>query len=167
MSMKLMVKTCILFAIAASFFSCNYSLSGYEIQGETVRVNYFENQAPIQSAELSQIFTNKLETRIIRETSLQLIREQADLEFSGAIIGYSLSPAAVSGEETTEQTQLTVRVNVEYTNAVNDEKNFNQSFSGSETFDANQDLAAVESDLLDEISEQIIQAIFNKAFIDW
>ena len=165
--MKLMGKLLIGFVFCQFILGCNYSLSGYDIQGNTALINYFENQAPIQSAELSQIFTNKLESRILRETNLQLVRQEADLEFSGAIVGYSLTPAAVSGEETTEQIQLTVTVNVEYSNALDDEKNFNQSFSGSETYDANLDLSAVESDLLDGISDQIIQAIFNKAFIDW
>lgn len=165
--MKLMGKLLISFIFCQFILGCNYSLSGYDIQGNTALINYFENQAPIQSAELSQIFTNKLESRILRETNLQLVRQEADLEFSGAIVGYSLTPAAVSGEETTEQIQLTVTVNVEYSNALDDEKNFNQSFSGSETYDANLDLSAVESDLLDGISDQIIQAIFNKAFIDW
>lgn len=167
MSMKLMAKVGVLLCILFSVQSCKYSLSGYEISAQTAKVLYFENQAPIQSAELSQIFTNKLESRILRETTLSLVQENPELEFSGAIVGYALSPAAVSGTEQTEQTQLRVTVNVEYKNSLDEEKNFNQSFSATETYDANQDLAAVESQLLESITDQIVQAIFNKAFIDW
>lgn len=166
MNMKLKANLIFVFSLFV-LSSCNYSLSGYDIQGETIRVNYFENQAPIQSADISRIFTSKLESRIIQQTSLQLIQQDADLEFSGAIVGYRLSPASVSGTETTEQTQLTITVNVEYTNSLDEEKSFNQSFSGSEVYDANRDLASVEADLIDKISEQIVQSIFNRAFIDW
>lgn len=165
--MKLMAKLFIFLFTPLVFSACKYSLSGYEINAETAQVHYFENQAPIQSAELAQIFTNKLETTILRETSLRLVQSQPELEFSGAVVGYALSPAAVSGTEQTEQTQLRVTVRVDYINSNDEEKSFSQTFSGTETYDANLDLSSVETQLLESITDQIVLAIFNRAFIDW
>lgn len=149
--------------------SCRYSLSGYEIKANTAQVTYFENQAPIQSAELSQIFTNKLEQKIIRETPLKLVQEDGQLQFSGAIVGYSLSPAAVSGAENTEKTELRITVQVEYVDEDDQlpDGSFNERFSASETFDSNLDLSSVENQLIESITEQLVQSIFNRAFIDW
>lgn len=166
--MKLKVSLIITFiSLFCIVTSCRYSLSGYEINAKTAKVEYFENRAPIQSAQLSQIFTNKLESKIIRETPLSIVTKDPEIEFSGAIIGYRLSAAAVSGVEQTEKMQLTVTVNVNYSNKNDEEKNFSQSFSASETFDADKDLSSVETQLLESITEQIVQAIFNRAFIDW
>lgn len=167
MSMKLMAKLFLSLAVLFCFGSCKYSLSGYEINASSAKVAYFENQAPIQSAELSQILTNKLESRILRETSLKLVNEDAELLFSGAIIGYELRPAGVSGTENTEQMQLRVSVHVEYENQVDESKSFSQTFSANENYNANQDLSVVESQLLESITNQIVTEIFNKAFVNW
>lgn len=148
-------------------WSCKYSLSGYNINGKTAKVAYFDNQAPIQSANLTQIFTNKLESAILRDTPLQLVRDNPEIEFSGIITDYRLSPAAVSGEDDTEQTKLEVTVKVTYTNTLDESLNFTESFRGNQNYDASLDLAQVEEDLLDDISDQIVTSIFNRAFIDW
>ena len=168
MNMRLMVKYLFILLTSVLLFGCKYTLSGIDdIEARTALVSYFENQAPIQSAELSQIFTNKLEMKIIQETPLSLVKNEPEVSFSGAIVGYALSPAAVSGTETTEQTQLRVTVNVEYINTLDEEQNFNQSFSATETYDASMDLSSVETQLLESITDQIVQAIFNRAFINW
>lgn len=166
--MKLMGKLIPLFALVFLVNSCGfYSFTGYEISAENVSVSYFENQAPIQSADLSQIFTNKLEQKLIQETPLKLVRTDGELQFSGAITGYSQRAASVTGESVTDQTELSVTVYVEYVNSKDDAKSFSQSFTASQTFDANSDLSSVETGLLEDITDQLVQNIFNKAFIDW
>ncbi len=165
--MRLKGNILLLLFLFFTLYSCRYSLSGYEINADTAEVIYFENQAPIQSAELSQIFTNKLEQKIIRETPLKLVTTDGELIFSGAIVGYALSPAAVTGAETTEKTQLRITVQVDYKNTKDKSKDFNERFSATEVFDANSDLSSVENTLIESITEQLVQSIFNRAFIDW
>ncbi len=147
--------------------SCRYTFSGYDVPGKTAKVNFFENQAPLQSSELSQVFTNKLEQKVIQETPLKLVRNDGDLEFGGAIIGYALRPAAVSGEDQTERTELRITVHVDYINSLEPNENFSENFSATETFNANDDFSSVETRLIESISDQLVQTIFNRAFIDW
>lgn len=166
--MKLKVRLFFIIGIIIMMQACGfYSLTGYEITADTASVGFFENQAPIQSVELSQTFTTKLEQKLIRETQLQLLPDDGQLQFTGAITGYSLSPAAVSGVEETEQLQLRITVAVNYINEEKPENNFMENFSATETFDATLDVASVETQLFDSITDQLVQSIFNRAFINW
>jgi len=166
--MKLMGKQVVFFCLVTMVSSCNfYSLTGYEITADTASVAFFENQAPIQSVELSQTFTNKLEQKLIRETPLQLVQDSGQLQFSGAIVGYGLRAAAVTGAEQTEQTELRITVRVDYVDEEFPKNNFSENFSATETYDANLDLSSVESQLLESITDQLVQNIFNRAFINW
>ena len=157
----------VLAVVAMTIGGCKYDFSGYDIDGSTAVVKYFQNQAPIQAADLSQVFTNKLESKIIRDTPLQLSQGSGDMEFSGIITGYTIRPIAIRNGETTEQSELTLTVQVEYKNFLDDSKDFRQSFNGSAQFDATLDIISVEEDLLDEITDQLIEAVFNRAFVNW
>ncbi len=166
--MRLKVRLFVYMIFIVLLQSCGfYSFTGYEISAQNASVAFFENQAPIQSVELSQTFTTKLEQKLIRETQLQLIPEEGQLQFSGAITGYSLSPAAVSGVEETEQLELRITVSVTYVDVEKPENNFTENFSATETYDATLDIASVEAELFESITEQLVQAIFNRAFINW
>jgi hypothetical protein len=44
---------------------------------------------------------------------------------------------------------------------------FEQSFSNFQDFDATKDFNTVEKELAEEISDMLIQSIFNKAAINW
>jgi len=166
--MTLMVRSLIVIAMAVSLLSGCYGFRGYDISAETASIKYFQNQAPIQSADLSQVFTNKLEQKVIRETPLRLVQGGgAEIEFSGVITGYRIRPVTVSGTERTEQSELTLTVQVDFVNSTDEKANFKQSFSASEQFDANQDLTSLEDQLLDSITDQLVDAIFNRAFVNW
>lgn len=147
--------------------ACKYSLSGYDVNAETAVVKYFQNQAPIQSADLSQVFTNKLEQRIIRETPVRLVQSNGEIEFSGTITNYTIRPLAVAADDRTQQSELTLTVQVEYKNSKDEDLNFRESFRASEQFDANADLTSIEEELLDSITDQLVAAIFNRAFANW
>ncbi len=165
--MILGTRNLLLLLVVFNFHSCKYSLSGYEIKAKTATIDYFQNQAPIQSADLSQVFTTKLEQKIIRDTPLRLVNTGGEITFSGAITGYNIRPIAVRGTETTAQSQLTLTVQIVYENSEDEEKNFRQSFSASEQFNAETDLLSIEDQLLDKITDQLVDNIFNRAFINW
>jgi hypothetical protein len=74
---------------------------------------------------------------------------------------------ALTGNETSALTRLNISVKVKFDNRLNPDKSFEKTFSRFADFQANQPLSAVESALLQEISEQLVQDIFNEAFLDW
>lgn len=146
-----------------------YTLSGQSIppDAKTVSVGFFVNKAALANPTFSQQFTEGLKTKFLRETRLQLVASAGDLEFEGAVTGYSVSPMAVQGNETAALNRLTVSVSVTYVNNLDEQQNFTTNFSRFADFSAGTDLTSVEGQLTPVITEQLIQDIFNRAFINW
>ncbi|MGW8314770.1 MAG: LptE family protein [Bacteroidales bacterium] len=146
-----------------------YSFSGVNISPEvqTYSVEYFPNRAPIVQAQLSQLFTEALMDKIQASTSLDLANEGGDVQFSGEITGYETRPTAITGQETAARNRLTITVRVKYTNLVEPELDYDTSFSKYEDYDASRNLSDVENELIDLIVENLIEDIFNRAFVSW
>ena len=147
----------------------SYSFSGVNISPEvqTYSVEYFPNRAAVVQAQLSQEFTNTLMDKIQNNTSLDLASDGGDVSFSGEITGYETRPTAITGNETAARNRLTITVRVKYTNAIEPELDYDQSFSRYEDYDASQNLSDVENTLIGLIVENLVEDIFNKAFISW
>lgn len=147
-----------------------YSASGASIDQEakTVNVRFIENRAPQNNPTLSQKITDKLRTKILSQTSLTQNNESnADYEFKGNITGYSVSNAAVTQIDKPANARLTITVNITFVKRVGDKKGFTQSFSRSQDFSANQTLPEVEANLIEQITPQLVDDIFNRAFANW
>ena len=63
--------------------------------------------------------------------------------------------------------RFTITVKVKFTNAVDPELSFEQTFSRYEDYNSNLDLSQVEKELADKIIEMIVEDIFNQAFVNW
>jgi hypothetical protein len=63
--------------------------------------------------------------------------------------------------------RFTITVKVKFTNAVDPNLNFDQTFSRYRDYDSNLDLSSVEKDLSDKIVEELVEDIFNQAFVNW
>ena len=152
--------------------ACHFSLSGASTVGlKTIYVGYFENDAPLVVATLSQDFTEALKTRIRSTTDLSIVRtEEADATMTGTITGYSIAPVSISATSNNTapiagQSALTVTVQVKYVNNVNKKDSYEQSFSESQNFTG--DVASQQNTLLPTIEKAITEDIFNKAFANW
>jgi len=149
--------------------SINYSFSGVNISPEikTVTIEYFPNRAPVVQAQLSQLFTDALVDKIQSNTSLEQVPAGGDVVFSGEIRNYETKPTAITGNETAARNRLTISISVVYTNNIEPDASFESSFSRYEDYDSGQNLADVEEELIELIIENILEDIFNKAFVNW
>ena len=149
--------------------SVSYSMSGVNISDEITpySVEYFPNRAPIVQAQLSQLFTDALMDKIQGNTKLDMTTDGGDVQFSGEITGYDTRPTAITGDETAARNRLTITVRVRYTNVVQPELDYDSSFSRFEDYDASRNLSDVENELIDLILENLMEDIFNKAFVSW
>lgn len=158
-------------ALMVVLTSCKvtYSFSGVNISPDvtTYSVDYFPNRAAIVQAQLSQIFTDALLDKIEANTSLNLSTDGGDVSFSGEITGYETRPTAITGQETAARNRLTISVRVKYTNLVEPELDYDTSFSRYEDYDASQNLSDVENELIELIVENLIEDVFNAAFVSW
>ncbi len=167
--MKKWIYISLLSITVMSCSSVSVSFTGADIDDNinTTTIEIFENQAPLTNPNFSRIITEDLRNKFIQQTRLKVINEGGDVTFKGAITGYSTTPVAISGNETAALTRLTITVAVEYTNKMDDKKNFNQSFSRYADFNSSTNLNQVEDALMAEISPQLVQDIFNRAFLNW
>lgn len=146
-----------------------YSFSGASIpiDAKTVSVPYFPNNAPMVAPTLSSTLTSALQDKFASQTSLEVIDNGGDLAFEGEITNYTSTPAAVTAAETAAMNRLTITVKVKFTNIYEPQNNFNKTFSAFAEYEATQLLQDVQDGLIEEITEQLVQEIFNAAVANW
>ena len=159
-----------LVAILVTACSISYKFNGASIDYakiKTITIKDFPNQAALVYPPLSQQFTEALKDIYTRQTRLQLVNNNGDLELEGEITGYDLTPMAVKEDAYASQTKLTITVRVRYFNRVTPEKDFEQTFSAYREFDATQMLQDVQEALSREISDELVDQIYNATVADW
>jgi hypothetical protein len=134
---------------------------------KTVSVEDFQNRAPVVFTSLSRDLSESLKDRFQSQTRLKLINGIGDAHFEGEIRDYKTAPLALQANEVTARERLTVTIWVKYTNVVDPEQDFETTFSRYEDFDSATGLSPVEADLVEKIIEQLIQDVFNRAFVNW
>lgn len=134
---------------------------------KTIAVRTFGNEAELVVAYLSQEFTELLQDEFLRRSRLTLTTADADVELSGNIINYSVTSSAISSGETAAQNRLTIAVRVKYTNNVEPGDSWETTFTKFSDFDATQNFASVERDLIAEVNDQLVAAVFNEVFGKW
>ena len=146
-----------------------YSHTGASVppDAKTFTVTYISNVASIVAPLLSPEITRKLQQKFVNETQLKLAERDGDLEFSGKILDYRTAPVGVQGNQVNTVNQLTINVEITFENKKDEKKNFTQTFSTFVNFPAEQDFSAVESQLIQTATDQLVTDIFNKAFINW
>ena len=80
---------------------------------------------------------------------------------------YQIKPMAILANETANKNRLTIDVKIQYENSFNKKENFESIFSRYRDFSSTQNLADVETILIEEITTEILEDIFNKAFVNW
>jgi len=154
-----------------------YSFSGASIPdgAKTITIAIFENTAKLVVPNLSQKVTEALKNQVLNGTPLSQVNDpaQADLVFEGQITDYTVQPVAITGggvgttPSVSQSTRLTITVNVKYIDKKHEKNNFDQSFSRYADFPGTTNLSTVEQSLIDQINKQLIQDIYNRAFVNW
>jgi hypothetical protein len=146
----------------------SYSFSGASTEGlSTVSIQYFQNRASLVQPGLSQTVTDALIDKCKAQTNLTVVNGMGDANFEGEISDYNTRPLTVSADATAAMNRFTITVTVRFTNAVDPDLSFEQSFSRYEDYESSYDLSQVESELSENIIEMIVEDIFNKAFVNW
>ncbi len=153
--------------------SClRYSFTGASIpEGvNSIFIPFFADQSSGEVADLSDRLNQVLVNRFINQSRLQLAdgRAGADAILEGEIVSYNNAPFSVTGEERTNQNEvsITVRGSFQFTEK-EEESEWNKSFSGSATYDPNDDPIEGENNAAQQALEQIANNMFNDAVSGW
>lgn len=158
--------------VAVLLTSCtvSYKLNGASIDYTVTKTISFENfpiKAALVYAPLAVNFNDELQAKYASQTKLSQVRTDGDLQLSGAITGYSISPTAVKGDAYASETRLTIKIKVKFVNKNNKTENFDKEFSAYRDFDATQLLTDVQDQLCNEMIEEMVEQIFNATVANW
>lgn len=169
MHMKKHIFGLMLFLIMIPLGCGVYSFTGGSTgDAQTIQIDNFPNTAILVEPTLSQSFTVALQDLFLRQTNLKLTDSGGDLFFEGEITQYRIVPIAATADQTAAQNRLTIAVRVRFYNRLEEDDNFEQTFSFYSDYDGSLQLTgAVLESAYDEIFERITQDIFNAAVAKW
>lgn len=156
---------------------CVYSFTGAVLGPEiqTIAIQNFYNDSGGGPPNMSQVFTENIKDYYQQNTNLALVEDDGDLLLEGSITRYEFTPVAPQASNRPNEVadvaglmRLNITVSATYINVHNDEFDFqDRSFSFFADFDAEQDPASVEDELIVEIFDQIVFDIFNASVANW
>jgi outer membrane lipopolysaccharide assembly protein LptE/RlpB len=155
------------------FSSCaikGYSFSGASIdynETKTITIADFPIRSNYVWGPMAGIFNNRLKDEFSSHTKLQQVKKNGDLVIEGEISRYEQRNKSVTAEGHSAMTELTMTVNVRFTNTKNHSKDFEQQFSSSKSYETTQSLTSVQEELVTQMSKDIVDQIFNATVADW
>lgn len=157
----------LLIIISISLNGC-YSFTGATIEGKTIYIEPVVNRAPNVVPSLAPAMNEKIRNRILSQTGLTPVNsEEADYVLTTVVQSYNVNISGVSGNNSVAMNRLTISISVDFKNNINPKANFKQNFSRMKDFDGNTQIQTIETSLISQISEELADDIFNKAFVNW
>ena len=158
--------------LVALFTACSvsYKFNGASIdytKTKTITIADFPNRASYVWAPMASMFNNELKDEFANHTKLTQVKRNGDLKIEGEITKYTQQNKSVSSEGYSAQTELSMTVNVRFTNNANHTEDFERSFTATSTYDTTQSLNSVQEDLVTEMIEEIVDQIFNATVANW
>lgn len=150
--------------------SISYKFSGASIDyslTKTLQLSHFVNQAPLVYPPLEAQFNEALKDMFTRNTRLQLVNQNGDMEIEGEIVGYELTPLAVQEDQFASETRLTMNVRMRFKNNKAPGQDKEETISANRTFSSNINLTDVQDQLIKELTTEIVDQIFNTTMANW
>lgn len=150
--------------------SVSYKFNGASIdytKTKTIQIADFPIRASYVWGPMGPIFNNQLKDQFANHTRLSLVKRNGDLKLEGEITQYQQRNKSVSAEGYSAQTELSITVNVRFTNNVNHNDDFEKQFTATSSYETTQSLSSVQEELVTQMCKDICDQIFNAAVANW
>ena len=148
----------------------SYKFTGASIDYSVVRtisMETFQNRAAYQWGPMATMLNERLSDVFIQQTKLTQVQRGGDLQLAGEITAYDQVNKSISSDGYSAMVQLKMTVNVRFTNNKNHKEDFERAFSATRDFDSSQLLDTVQEELVTQMVNEIVDAIFNAAVANW
>jgi hypothetical protein len=168
-----MSKKLILFvALAVILTGCSvsYKFNGASIdytKTKTIQIAEFPIRASYVWGPMGPLFNNELKDKFNSHTRLEQVKRNGDLKLEGEITRYDQRNKSVSSEGYSAMTELSMTVNVRFTNNVNHSQDFEQQFTAMQSYESTQSLNSVQEELVTQMVKDICDQIFNATVANW
>ena len=164
--------TASVFLVALWLTACtvSYKFNGASInynETKTITISDFPIRANYVWGPMQAIFNNELKDIFANHTKLIQVKRNGDLKLEGEITQYNQRNKSVSSEGYSAQTELSMTVNVRFTNNKNHKEDFEKQFTASTTYETTQSLNSVQEELVTEMVKNITDQIFNATVANW
>lgn len=150
--------------------SVSYKFNGASIdytKTKTITINDFPIRSSYVWGPMGPMFNNQLKDEFANHTRLQQVKRNGDLKLEGEITQYSQRNKGVSSEGYSAQTELSMTVNVRFTNNTNHDQDFERSFTATSSYETTRSLNSVQEELVQQMCEDLVDQIFNAAVANW
>lgn len=161
---------CVVITLMLAACQVSYKFNGASIdysKTKTIQIADFPIRSTYVWGPMAPMFNNELKDIFAKHTKLQQVRRNGDLKIEGEITQYQQRNKSVSSEGTSAQVELSITVNVRFTNNANHAEDFERQFSSSQTYDSTQSLNSVQEELVEDMIEDIADQIFNATVANW
>ena len=157
-------------AVIVTSCSVSYKFNGASIDyntTKTIQISDFPIRSSYVWGPMASIFNNQLKDIYANHTKLIQVRRNGDLKVEGEITRYEQRNKAVSAEGYSAQTELSMTVNVRFTNNKNHTEDFERTFTATSTYETTQSLNSVQEELVTQMCKEITDQIFNATVANW
>jgi hypothetical protein len=150
--------------------SVSYKFNGASIdytKTKTIQIADFPIRATYVWGPMAPMFNNQLKDQFASHTRLIQVRRGGDLKIEGEITQYQQRNKSVSAEGYSAQTELSMTVNVRFTNNANHAEDFERQFTSAQSYETTMSLSAVQDELVTEMCKDICDQIFNATVANW
>ncbi len=150
--------------------SVSYKFNGASIdysKTKTIQIADFPNRSSYIWGPMAPMFNNQLKDIYANHTRLTQVKRNGDLRVDGEILQYTQRNKSVSSEGYSAQTELSITVNVRFTNTKNHKEDFERQFTATATYETTLPLSAVQERLVREMVKDLTDQIFNATVANW
>ena len=150
--------------------SISYKFNGASIdytKTKTIQIADFPIRSNYVWGPMGPMFNNQLKDQFASHTKLIQVKRNGDLKIEGEITRYEQRNKSVSAEGHSAMVELSMTVNVRFTNNKKHDEDFEQQFTAQQSFDSTLQLNAVQENLVNEMVKDIVDQIFNATVANW
>ena len=157
---------CIITACSFKGYTFNGASIDYT-QTKTIQIAEFQNRSSYVWGPMASMFNNRLRDQFADHTKLIQVKRNGDLRLDGEITQYSQRNKSISSDGHSAQTELSMTVNVRFTNTKKHSEDFERQFTATATYETTQSLNAVQEELVTQMTRDIVDQIFNATVANW
>jgi len=150
--------------------SVSYKFNGASIdysKTKTIQIAEFPIRSSYVWGPMAPMFNNELRDQFSAHTRLIQVKRNGDLKIEGEITQYQQRNKSVSAEGYSSLTELSMTVNVRFTNNVKHSEDFERTFTATQSYETTHTLNEVQEELVTQMCKDLCDQIFNATVANW
>lgn len=157
-------------AVVLTACSVSYKLNGASIdytKTKTIQIADFPIRSSYVWGPMGPMFNNQLKDEYASHTKLIQVKRNGDMKIEGEITQYTQRNKSVAADGRSAQTELSITVNVRFTNNANHDEDFERQFTASKSYETTKSLNSVQEELVTQMVKDLAEQIFNATVANW